>query len=130
VELMMATLITVFVLLGLLKAVEVAMEMNLRNQMRDEMTQVADARMNGFRSMTFSMISTCSNASCTDGVHAYASEPVASGLRGVNRSYTVFRTTKVSTDTNVSAVDLGVRVRSWVYKNMSSSWEMHTVKGE
>ena len=124
----MATLITVVVLLGLLKAVEVAIETNLRNQMRDEMTQVADVRMNSFRSMPFSMISTCST--CPDSKYAYAPETVHSGLRGVNRSYTVFRTTKVSTGTNASAVDLGVRVRSWVYRNMSSSWEMHTVKGE
>src|SRR6266516_4395120 len=100
VELMMATLITVVVLLGLLKAVEVATEMNLRNQMRDEMTQVADAWMSSFRSMPFSVISTCSNAPCTNGVHAYAPESVASGLRGVNRSYAVFRTTKVATGAN------------------------------
>lgn len=130
VEMMIATLITVVVLLGLLKAVEVAMEQNTRNQMREEMTMVAEARMNSFRIMPFTMISTCGNASCNSNTHTYAPETVASRLRSLGRSYTVTRSTRTSSDTDRNSVDLGVRVHSWVYRNMSTSFEMHSVRSQ
>lgn len=122
-------MITVVVMLGLLKAVEIATEQGMRNQVRDEMTQVADARMHSFRAMPFDQISTCSsspgNSTCPDN-YTYAPESIASRVRGINRSYIVTRSTIVSSGN--TALDLGVRVRSWAYKNMSTSWEMHTVK--
>jgi hypothetical protein len=122
---MVATLITTVVLLGLLKSVEIATEQNLRTQVRDEITHVAEVRMNSFRALPFAMISTCST--CPGYRYVYTPETVPSRMRGVNKSYTLTRSTVVSTDK--TAVDLGVRVKS-TFKNTSSSYEMHTVRSQ
>jgi type IV pilus assembly protein PilV len=124
IEMMMATLITVVVLLGLLKAVELATEQNVKTRMRDEMAQIAEARMNSFRAMPFSWISTCQ--ACPGQLYTYSPQPVPSNMNGITKQYTVTRKTIVSTDK--TAVDLEVRVRSWVYKNVSTAIEVHTVK--
>ena len=127
IEVMVAMGITLVALLGLLKAVEMADEQNLRTAVRDEMVQVAEERLSRFRSTpftsTFSLISTC--ATCPGNLYTYAPETVPSRLRGINKSYRVTRTTVVTSDG--IAVNLGVRV-GWTYKNMTTSIEQHTVK--
>lgn len=129
VELMVATLITIVGLLGLLTAVEYATFQNVQTQMRDEMAQVAEAQMSTFRAMPFTLISTsCSSPPCGTTLYSYSPISVPSKLRGINKSYTVIKSTVVTTDK--TAVDLGVRVRSWVYKNTSTAIEVHTVKGQ
>jgi hypothetical protein len=122
---MVAILITTVVLLGLLKSVEIATEQNLKTLARDEITHVAEARMNSFRALPFDMISTCS--SCPNYRYDYAPETVPSRMRGVNKTYTLSRYTIVSTDK--TSVDLAVRVK-WTFKNTSSSYEMHTVRSQ
>jgi hypothetical protein len=129
---MVAMMITLFALLGLLKGVEIAAEQNLRNNVRDEMVQVAEDRLNRFRAMpfsaTFNLISSCqttpSNAGCP-AAYSYAPEAVPSQLRGVSMNYTVVRTTVVTSDG--SAANLGVKV-DWTYKGSTYSHEAHAVK--
>lgn len=128
VEMMMATLITVVVLLGLLKAIEFATFQNAQIAMRNEMVQVAEASMNNFRTIPFTLLSTCGNSSCANGVHTYAPVQVQSTLRGITKVYTVIRST--ITPTGGSTADLGVRVRSWAFKNTSTAIEVHTVRGQ
>jgi len=113
VEMLFATLITVVVLLGLLTAVEIATFQNVQVQMRDEMAQIADSQMNNLRALPFSMISTCGN-SCTFTYGA--------------RKYTLIKKITLSGDGNTA--DLNVRVRSWVYKNMSTAIDIHAVKAQ
>jgi hypothetical protein len=119
-----ATLITVVVLLGLLTAVEIATFQNVQVQMRDEMAQIADSQMNNLRALPFSMISTCGN-SCT---FTYGARKVPSNLRGITQQYTLIKKITLSGDGNTA--DLNVRVRSWVYKNMSTAIDIHAVKAQ
>jgi type IV pilus assembly protein PilV len=129
---MIAILVMTVGLLGLLKAVEVATFTNLKNQMRDEGIQMAEGEMNHWRAMPFGTISTCltapSNPACsgTPATYRYAALPVKSTLRGVGKIYSVNRSTVVTSDG--TAVDLGVRV-TWPFKNISTSHEVHTVRG-
>jgi len=132
VELLVAILVMTVGLLGLLKAVEVATVQNLQNQMRDEGIQIAEGELNHLRAIPFDAISTClsapSNPGCsgTPATYRYAAMSVPGKLRGAGKPYTVTRSTIASSDG--SAVDLGVRVK-WPFKNMSTSHEVHTVRG-
>ena len=132
IELLFAILIMTVGLLGLLKAVEVATVQNLQNQMRDEGIQIAEGQINHWRAIPFATISTCLNApsnpgcSGTPATYRYAALPVPSKLRGVGTTYTVNRSTIVTTDG--ATVDLGVQV-VWPYKNTATSHEVHTVRG-
>ena len=124
---MFATLITLVGLMALLKAVEVAMQTNLTNQMRDEAVQVAEMQMNHWRAVPFASISTCANSSsCTAGMHRYGTVLIPSMLRGgAGKSYSVSRFTTAAADG--SAVDLGIRV-TWAFKNVSTAHEVHSVR--
>ena len=124
---MFAVLITLVGLMALLKAVEVAMQTNLRNQMRDEAVQVAEVQMNHWRAMSFASISTCTNTgSCSAGMHKYGTAVIPSNLRGgAGKSYNVSRFTTAASDG--SAVDLGIRV-TWAFKNVSTAHEVHSVR--
>jgi hypothetical protein len=125
---LVATLITVVVLLGLLTAVEFATFQNIQVQIRDEMAQVADSQMSTFRALPFTAISTCKNTGCIGSLYTYGMYSTPSKLRGLTRKYKVFRSTIVTSDG--TAVDLGVRVRSWAYKNMSTAIEIHSVRSQ
>lgn len=132
IEVMVAILVTVVAMFGLLSAVEVASVQNLQNQLRDEAIQVAEAEMNHWRAVPYGMISSCrttpSNAACseTPARYRYAPRTVSGKLRGSGNPYTVSRSTIMTSDGG--AVDLGVRVR-WTFKNISTSHEVHTVRG-
>lgn len=129
IEVMVAILVTVVAMFGLLSAVEVASVQNLQNQLRDEAIQVAEAEMNHWRAVPYGMISTCRTSPSHEACPAnyrYAPRTVAGKLRGSGNPYTVIRSTIVTSDGG--AVDLGVRVR-WTFKNISTSHEVHTVRG-
>lgn len=123
VEVLVSILIMTIALIGLLKSVEIATEQNLKNQMRDEGILVAEAQMNHWRAVPFGMISTAASPT----VYRYGPRTVQSKIRGVNKSYTVVRTTIASPDGSVA--DLGVRV-GWAYKNLSTVHEVHTVRSQ
>jgi type IV pilus assembly protein PilV len=125
VEVLVSILILTVALFGLLSAVEVATEQNLRNQMRDEAVQVAEAQMNHWSAAPFNNIST---ATVSGNVYTYSPRLIQSNLRGMtNKSYRVIKKTVASPDKNV--VDLGVRV-IWSFKNVSSVHEVHTVRSQ
>ena len=132
IELLVSILILTVGLFALLKTVEVATVQNLQNQMRDEGIQIAEGQINHWRAIPFGAISTCQNSpsnpgcSGTPATYRYAPLPVHSKLRGVGTTYAVNRSTIVTSDGSV--VDLGVRVK-WPFKNISTSHEVHTVRG-
>ncbi len=125
VELMIAIIITVVGLLGLFTALDLATRENVKNQMREMAMRSAEERMVSFKAMSFDMISTC--VVCSGQRYQYASEAYPIKMRGMNKSFTVIRSTVVSTDN--STVDLGVCAR-WKYGNYSTSYEIHSIKSQ
>ena len=112
VELLAAIVIMMVGLLGLLQSVNIAMEYNLKNQMRGEVVRVAQDAMNDMRSRPF------------DSVIAETTT-VPSSLRNINRNYTVKRSV-ISAGTDVSK-QYQVDVK-WKYKNVSTTHSVMTVR--
>ena len=112
IELMVAMFIMLIGLLGLLHSVNIAMEYNLKNQMRNEVVRVAQDAMNGMRSSpfdsTFRLLTT-----------------VPTSLRNINRDYTVRRTvsTAGTDDSKQYQVDV-----IWKFKNISTTHSVMTVR--
>ena len=112
VELLAAMVIMLVGLLGLLHSVNIAVEYNLKNQMRNEVTRVAQDNMNFMRSRSFDSVFTPITT-------------VPTSLRNMNRKYTVTRTIN-STGTDASKM-YQVDVR-WLYKNVSTTHSVMTVR--
>jgi type IV pilus assembly protein PilV len=115
VELLMAMLITMVGLLGLLKAVEVAIEHNLRSQLRNEAVFVGEQWMANLKVRAYGNIST-----------SFSPRQVPSQLRGGNIAYTV---TRSSTDMGSSAKVLTVGV-TWNYKGVPYSYTVSTIRSQ
>lgn len=112
VELLVAMVIMLVGLLGLLQSVNIAMEYNLKNQMRNEVVRVAQDAMNDMRSRTFDAVSSKTTT-------------VPTSLRNINRTYTVKRSVS-SAGTDVSRkyqVDV-----TWAYKNVSTTHSVMSVR--
>lgn len=112
VELLAAMVIMLVSLLGLLHSVNIAMEYNLKNQMRGEVTRVAQDAMNDMRSRAFDAVSAKTTT-------------VPSSLRNINRTYTVNRSV-VSAGSDVSR-QYRVDVK-WKYKNVSTTHSIVSVR--
>ena len=112
VELLAAMVIMLVSLLGLLHSVNIAMEYNLKNQMRGEVTRVAQDAMNDMRSRAFDAVSAKTTT-------------VPSSLRNINRTYTVKRSV-VSAGSDVSR-QYQVDVK-WKYKNVSTTHSIVSVR--
>ncbi len=125
VELMVAIVITVVGLLGLFTSLQLATRENTKNQMRELAVRAAEERMARFKVTSFSMISTC--VTCSGQRYQYPQETYPINLRGVNRDFTVTRSTVVSNDG--STIDLGV-CTSWKFGNYTSSYELHSIKSQ
>lgn len=113
VELLVAMVIMLVGLLGLLHSVNIAMEHNLKNQMRNEVTRVAQDVMNEMRARPF------------DTVSAAAVSTVPTKLRNINRIYTV---TKRRNDLTAASAQYQVDVK-WAFKNVSTTYSVATVRG-
>lgn len=112
VELLVAMVIMLVGLLGLLHSVNIAMEYNLKNQMRNEVVRVAQDAMNDMRSKAFDSVSSTTRT-------------VPSSLRNINRTYSVKRSV-LSAGTDVSRkyqVDV-----KWKYKNISTTHSVMSVR--
>lgn len=112
VELIVAMGIMLVGLLGLLQSVNIALEYNLRNQMRNEVVRVAQDAMNDMRSKAF-------------GTASSTTTLVPTALRNISRNYTVKRTV-TPTGTGISnkyQVDV-----KWVYKNVSTTHSVMSVR--
>lgn len=112
IELLVAIVIMMVGLLGLLQSVNIALEYNLKNQMRNEVVRVAQDAMNDMRSKAFDSVSSTTRT-------------VPTSLRNINRNYTVTRTV-VSAGTDTSRkyqVDV-----TWMYKNVPTTHSVMTVR--
>jgi Tfp pilus assembly protein PilV len=126
VELVFAMLITTVGLLGLLQALSLAGEQNMRNQMRDEVVQVAEQQMSNFMARRFSDISTSAS-----NPYVYPTQQIASKLRGSDKTYTLTRSVNAITNNNPSDTsqtrELIVKVH-YKFKNISANHEVHSLR--
>jgi type IV pilus assembly protein PilV len=121
VEVMVAIVIMLVGLLGLLAAVNVATEQNLRNATRNEAMLIAEDYMNRLRVEPFANISSPATLGTT---YSYGPKLAQSRLRGVSTNYTVLRTAMGLTGTSAL---LTVNVL-WTFKNTQVSQGLQTVR--
>lgn len=108
IEVVMAILILMVGMLGLLQAINLATEVNLRNQLREESVYVGERVMNELRGRGFDSISA-----------TYRSYSTQSKLRGVSRKYGVQRSSIVLSTQNSLPVTKQLEVIvSWSYKGV------------
>ena len=117
IEVMVSIVILMIGLLGLLQAINIATEHNIKNSIRTEAVQIAENKISLMKLVPYDNISASYSA---------AEEP--SKVRGVTKKYTVNRS---SVDLHAGSAEISkeliVRV-SWSYKNISSNHEVHTIK--
>ncbi len=122
----MAILILMVGMLGLLQAINLALEVNLRNQLREEAVSVGERAMNELRNKGFDNISV--NASNSRLTYNYAPYLVPSKIRGATRSYTVNRSSVVyslNAMNQARTKQLGVVVQ-WTYKGVAYENRVNT----
>ena len=111
-EVVVAILIIMVGMLGLLQAVGVATEHNLKNQLRDEAVQVGEKYMNIQRAKPFDLLS-------TPALGGYHTRYEPSRVRGRNNPYSVDLTVdELSESTFAPSRQLNVTV-SWTYKGVT-----------
>jgi type IV pilus assembly protein PilV len=105
---MMAILILMVGMLGLLQAINLALEVNMRNQVREEAVYLANQVMSEMRGGGFDNISV-----------AYSTKLLPSKIRGVSRTYSVSRSSRVlsTVDAKPATKELAVLV-TWKYKGV------------
>lgn len=101
---MMAILILMVGMLGLLQAINLAIEVNLRNQVREEAVYIGEKVMNELRGKLFEKYSA-----------NYATYNLPSKIRGASRSYSVKKEAK---DLTADAKELRVTI-SWEFKGVT-----------
>jgi type IV pilus assembly protein PilV len=119
VELMMAIMITVVGLMGLLQAVNVAMEHNLKSQLRDEAVLIGEQQMGALKAMRFGQVAASSTGK------------VDSRLRG---GFTQFYTVKSESTTwsappdqpDVPDAKLLIVTVTWTYKGITNTHEVRS----
>lgn len=113
-EVMVAILIMMVGMLGLLQAVNMSMEYNLKNHLRDEAVYLGERYMNELRGKPYDFMST-----------TYTPFPVKSKMRGSGRTYTVERGSQDMafdnsvTPPQVRSKQLQVTVK-WAYRNVTT----------
>lgn len=108
VEVMVAIVIMMVGMLGLLQSINVAIEYNLRNHLRDEAVYVGEKYMNIQRGKPFDKLST---------IYGTRYEP--SKIRGIGKLYSVDMTaTDLSTDPVTPSKQLEIVVK-WTYKGVA-----------
>jgi type IV pilus assembly protein PilV len=116
VELLVAMVIMLIGLLGLMYSVEIAMEHNLKNQMRGEVVRIAEEAMSNMRSRAFDSVSS-------------GQMIIPSKLRNINRSYTVKQTVVAIPNPTPTVVSRQYHVDvKWLYKNVSTTHSIVTVR--
>jgi len=109
VEVIMAVLILLVGMLGLLQAVNLAMEVNLRNQVREEAVYVGERVMSELRGRGFDSISA-----------SYITYSTPSKIRGVARKYGVQKSSVVlATEGGLPATKQLEVVVTWNYKGVT-----------
>ena len=107
-EVVVAILIMMVGMLGLLQAVNIATEHNMKNQLRDEAVQVGEKYMNIQRGKNFDLLSS-----------SYGIRYEPSKLRGSDKAYSVeMSVDELSDNTLAPSKQLNVTV-SWTYKGVT-----------
>jgi type IV pilus assembly protein PilV len=116
IEVMMAILILMVGMLGLLQAINLALEVNMRNQVREEAVYVANQVMSEMRGGGFDNISVAATPTQT---YTYSARQLPSKIRGVSRTYNVIRSSRVlsTVDAKPATKELAVLV-TWEYKGV------------
>lgn len=112
VELIAAMVIMLVGLLGLLQSVNIAMEYNLKNQMRNEVVRIAQDAMNDMRSRAFNSVSSKTTT-------------VPTSLRNINRTYSVKRSVIFTGTSSSRKYQVDVR---WKYNNVSTTHSVMSVR--
>lgn len=114
---MMAILILMVGMLGLLQSINLATEVNLRNQVREEAVYIGERVMNELRGKGFDNISV---ASIPTQTYSYTPYQVPSKIRGASRSYSVSRSSTVLSTDNLQPVTKQLEVVvNWTYKGVA-----------
>lgn len=111
IELMVAMVITLVGLLGLLQAINVATEHNMKNQLRDEAVLISEQWMGNLMTRGFNQLSGVSST-------PFSPRTVSSQLRARNIQYTVTRQCVAMNPPASTAARLTVTV-TWNWKGVS-----------
>ncbi|CAG0956168.1 prepilin-type N-terminal cleavage/methylation domain-containing protein [Geobacter sp.] len=115
IEVLVAVVIMAVGLLGMLQAINVAMEHNLRNQLRDEAVRVGENTMHELRRLPF------------DNITGTSTITVTRNMRGFSKPFLVERL--YSPDPSITSdwrrINLSVR---WDYRNVPYVHRVVTVK--
>jgi type IV pilus assembly protein PilV len=105
-EVMVAIVILMVGMLGLLQSINLAIDVNLRNNLRNEAVYLGESEMNKLKGRGFDNISA-----------SYASYYVTSKIRGTSRNFSVQKSSTVlSTVSLLPAAKQLTVVVSWTYK--------------
>ena len=116
VELLVAMTIMLISLLALLHSVNIAMEYNLKNQLRGEAVRVGEEAMSNMRNRTFDTVSATTMV-------------IPSRLRNISRSYTVKRSIVAIPNPTSTVVSRQYQVDvKWVFKNVSTTHSIVSVR--
>ncbi|HEY6871484.1 MAG TPA: prepilin-type N-terminal cleavage/methylation domain-containing protein [Geobacteraceae bacterium] len=119
VELMMAILITVIGLMGLLQSVNLAMEYNLKNQLRDEAVLIGEKQMGALKAMPF------------DQVPSSSSMKVDSRLRGgFAKFYNVSSVSRTWSAPDQPSSKLLIVPVTWTYKGIKYRYEVRSTRSQ
>lgn len=113
IEVMIAIVILLVGALGLLQALNVAMDHNIQNQRREEVVRVAEGVMHDMRSQPFGAVFTPTTT-------------VSSKLRASTVRYTVTRRVTNVTPNTTDRYQVDVR---WAYRNYSALHTIVTIRG-
>jgi type IV pilus assembly protein PilV len=117
IEVMVSIIILMVGLLGLLQAINVATEHNIKNSIRTEAVQVGENKIVELKLKPYDNISAL-----------YQNVLVPSRIRGVTKNFNVSRSSsEFHAGSAEVSKELIVRV-GWIYKNISSNHEVHTIK--
>ena len=115
IEVMVAIVIMMVGMLGLLQSINVAMEYNLKNHLRDEAVLVGEKYMNIMRGKAFDQLSTIPLPSG----NTYGTRYESSKVRGTGKQYSVdMKVIDLSTDPVTPSRQLDVTV-SWTIKGVT-----------
>ena len=115
IEVLVAMVITLVGLLGLLQSINIAMEHNVRNHLREEATKVGEQVMNDFRSLPFDRL-TATNSHLT----------VLSKMQGFSKSFHVSHTA-ASVGGSTESRELEVVV-TWRYRNTPTQHRVKSIR--
>jgi type IV pilus assembly protein PilV len=115
-EVMVAIIILMIGMLGLLQSVNIAMEVNIKNQMRDEGIYVGEKAMNELKGLGFDNIPVATPASAS---YAFAPISTPSKIRGSSKKLLVQRSSRVLASDGVGPTtkELAVVIK-WKYKDI------------